>query len=196
MELLFASGNKDKLIEVRKLLASEDIKMPQDLGITNFEVVEDGETLKDNAYKKAHALYKLTGKPVFSDDTGLFVKALDNRPGVYSHRYAGENCSYQDNRDKLLRELKDKDDRSASFKTVIAYIDENGHDSYFEGILEGSISEIEKGSGEFGYDKIFIPTNTDLSLAQMTTEEKNQISHRARAMQKFKEFLNLWKKYL
>ena len=195
MELLFASGNKDKLKEVRKLLSKEDIKMPIDLGISNFEVVEDGETLKDNAYKKAYALYKLTGKAVFSDDTGLFVKSLDNRPGVYSHRYAGENCSYKDNRDKLLIELKDKDDRSARFITVIAYIDENGKDSYFEGVLDGHISEIEKGSGEFGYDKIFIPNDTNLSLAQMTTEEKNQISHRAIAMQKFKEFLNLWKRY-
>lgn len=189
MELLFATGNKDKLIEVKKMLSNDSIKMPIEIGISDFDVVEDGETLEENSYKKAYELYKLTSRAVFADDTGLFVKAIDNRPGVYSHRYASENATYEDNRKKLLDELSDKEDRSAYFKTVISYIDSKGEVYYFTGRLDGYISDIEKGDGDFGYDKIFIPEKTQKSLAQLTIEEKNQISHRARAMEKFKEFL-------
>lgn len=194
MELLFATGNKDKLKEVKEMLSNDSIKMPIDIGISNFDVVEDGNTLEENSYKKASALYQLTGRAVFADDTGLFVKALDNRPGVHSHRYASANATYEDNRKKLLDELSNKDDRSAYFETVISYINLNGKVFRFTGRLDGYISEIEKGSGEFGYDKIFIPENSQKSLAEMTIEEKNQISHRARAMAKFKKFLGeIWK---
>lgn len=194
MELLFATGNKDKLKEVKEMLSNDSIKMPIDIGISNFDVVEDGNTLEENSYKKASALYQLTGRAVFADDTGLFVKALDNRPGVHSHRYASANATYEDNRKKLLDELSNKDDRSAYFETVISYINLNGEVFRFTGRLDGYISEIEKGSGEFGYDKIFIPENSQKSLAEMTIEEKNQISHRARAMAKFKKFLGeIWK---
>lgn len=189
MELLFATGNKDKLKEVKEMLSNDSIKMPIDIGISNFDVVEDGNTLEENSYKKASALYQLTGRAVFADDTGLFVKALDNRPGVHSHRYASANATYEDNRKKLLDELSNKDDRSAYFETVISYINLKGEVFRFTGRLDGYISEIEKGSGEFGYDKIFIPENSQKSLAEMTIEEKNQISHRARAMAKFKKFL-------
>lgn len=194
MQLLFATGNKDKLKEVKKMLANDSIKMPIDIGINDFDVVEDGKTLKENSYKKAYELYKLTGRAVFADDTGLFVKAIGNRPGVHSHRYASANATYEDNRKKLLDELSDKEDRSAYFETVISYIDSKGEVFYFTGILNGYISEIEKGEGEFGYDKIFIPENSQKSLAELSIEEKNQISHRARAMEKFKEFLvEKWK---
>ncbi len=194
MELLFATGNKDKLKEVKEMLSNDSIKMPIDIGISNFDVVEDGNTLEENSYKKASALYQLTGRAVFADDTGLFVKALDNRPGVHSHRYASANATYEDNRKKLLDELSNKDDRSAYFETVISYINLKGEVFRFTGRLDGYISEIEKGSGEFGYDKIFIPENSQKSLAEMTIEEKNQISHRARAMAKFKKFLGeIWK---
>lgn len=189
MELLFATGNKDKLKEVKEMLSNDSIKMPIDIGISNFDVVEDGNTLEENSYKKASALYQLTGRAVFADDTGLFVKALDNRPGVHSHRYASANATYEDNRKKLLDELSNKDDRSAYFETVISYINLKGEVFRFTGRLDGYISEIEKGSGEFGYDKIFITENSQKSLAEMTIEEKNQISHRARAMAKFKKFL-------
>lgn len=189
MELLFATGNKDKLKEVKEMLSNDSIKMPIDIGISNFDVVEDGNTLEENSYKKASALYQLTGRAIFADDTGLFVKALDNRPGVHSHRYASANATYEDNRKKLLDELSNKDDRSAYFETVISYINLKGEVFRFTGRLDGYISEIEKGSGEFGYDKIFIPENSQKSLAEMTIEEKNQISHRARAMAKFKKFL-------
>lgn len=194
MELLFATGNKDKLKEVKEMLSNDSIKMPIDIGISNFDVVEDGNTLEENSYKKASALYQLTGRAVFADDTGLFVKALDNRPGVHSHRYASANATYEDNRKKLLDELSNKDDRSAYFETVISYINLKGEVFRFIGRLDGYISEIEKGSGEFGYDKIFIPENSQKSLAEMTIEEKNQISHRSRAMAKFKKFLGeIWK---
>ncbi len=194
MELLFATGNKDKLKEVKEMLSNDSIKVPIDIGISNFDVVEDGNTLEENSYKKASALYQLTGRAVFADDTGLFVKALDNRPGVHSHRYASANATYEDNRKKLLDELSNKDDRSAYFETVISYINLKGEVFRFTGRLDGYISEIEKGSGEFGYDKIFIPENSQKSLAEMTIEEKNQISHRARAMAKFKKFLGeIWK---
>lgn len=189
MQLLFATGNKDKLKEVKKMLANDSIKMPIDIGINDFDVVEDGKTLEENSYKKAYELYKLTGREVFADDTGLFVKAIDNRPGVHSHRYASANATYEDNRKKLLDELSGIEDRSAYFETVISYIDSKGEIFYFTGRLDGYISEIEKGEGEFGYDKIFIPENSQKSLAEMTIEEKNQISHRARAMAKFKKFL-------
>ncbi len=194
MELLFATGNKDKLKEVKEMLSNDSIKVPIDIGISNFDVVEDGNTLEENSYKKASALYQLTGRAVFADDTGLFVKALDNRPGVHSHRYASANATYEDNRKKLLDELSNKDDRSAYFETVISYINLKGEVFRFTGRLDGYISEIEKGSGEFGYDKIFIPENSQKSLAEMTIEEKNQISHRARAMAKFKKLLGeIWK---
>ena len=194
MELLFATANKDKLIEVKKMLANDLIKMPIDIGIENFDVIEDGDTLEENSYKKAHKLHKLTGKPIFADDTGLFVKSLDNRPGIHSHRYASANATYEDNRKKLLEELSDKDDRSAYFETVISYIDPKGEVLYFTGRLYGHISDIEKGKGEFGYDKIFIPEDSQNTLAELTIEEKNQISHRARAMEKFKKYLGeIWK---
>lgn len=194
MELLFATANKDKLIEVKKMLANDLIKMPIDIGIENFDVIEDGDTLEENSYKKAHELHKLTGKPVFADDTGLFVKSLNNRPGIHSHRYASANATYEDNRKKLLEELSDKDDRSAYFETVISYIGPKGEVLYFTGRLYGHISEIERGKGEFGYDKIFIPEDSQNTLAELTIEEKNQISHRARAMEKFKKYLGeIWK---
>ena len=191
MELLFATGNEDKLREVKKMLKNDSIKMPKDIGIDDFDVIEDGDTLKENAYKKAYELYKLTKKAVFADDTGLFVDALDGRPGIYSHRYTGNNASYLDNRIKLLSELEGNDNRGAYFETVIAYIDEKGNDYYFNGVLKGKISTEDRGEGEFGYDKIFLIENIDKTLGEMTIEEKNEVSHRARAMEKFKEFLEI-----
>lgn len=189
MELVFASNNINKLEQVKLLLNHEKVLMPTDVGIEGFDVIEDGKTLKENAFKKANELYKLTKKRVFSDDTGLFVKALDNRPGIYAHRYAGENATDKDNRDKLLGELLDKDNRDAYFLTIICFIDENGKDYYFEGRLNGTISESELGDGGFGYDKIFYVEKYKKSLGQMDINFKNQISHRGLAMKEFKKFL-------
>ena len=133
MTLLFATGNIDKLKQVELMI--DNLKSPKDFDLDDIEVVEDGKSLKENAYKKAKTYFDLAKVPTISDDTGLFVKALDNRPGIYAHRYAGEDATYKDNRDKLLSELKDKDNRDAYFKTLVCYIDENGKDYYFEGCL-------------------------------------------------------------
>lgn len=189
MELVFASNNINKLEQVKLLLDNDKVVMPKDIGIEGFDVVEDGLTLKANAFKKASELYKLTKRKVFSDDTGLFVKALDNRPGIYAHRYAGEDATDKDNRDKLLEELADKDCRDAYFLTVICFIDEDGKDYYFEGRLDGTIANKELGDGGFGYDKLFYVKKYDKSLAQMDINFKNQISHRGLAMKEFKKFL-------
>ena len=189
MELVFASNNINKLEQVKLLLDNDKVLMPKDVGVEGFDVIEDGLTLKENAFKKANELYKLTKKRVFSDDTGLFVKAIDNRPGIYAHRYAGENATDKDNRDKLLEELSDKNNRDAYFLTVICFIDEDGKDYYFEGRLDGAISETELGDGGFGYDKIFYVEEYKKSLGQMDINFKNQISHRGLAMKKFKKFL-------
>lgn len=189
MELVFASNNINKLEQVKLLLDNDKVLMPKDIGIEGFDVIEDGHTLKENAFKKANELYKLCKKRVFSDDTGLFVKALDNRPGIYAHRYAGEDATDKDNRDKLLDEFSDKANRDAYFLTVICFIDEDGKDYYFEGRLDGTISEIELGDGGFGYDKIFYVKKYEKSLGQMDINFKNQISHRGLAMKEFKKFL-------
>ncbi len=189
MQLVFASNNINKLEQVKLLLDNDKVLMPKDVGIEGFDVVEDGKTLKENAFKKANELYKLTKTKVFSDDTGLFVKALHNRPGIYAHRYAGEDATDKDNRDKLLSELKDKNNRDAYFLTVICFIDDDGNDYYFEGRLDGKISENELGDGGFGYDKLFHVEKYGKSLAQMDINFKNQISHRGLAMKEFKKYL-------
>ena len=186
MTLLFATGNIDKLKQVELMI--DNLKSPRDFDLEDIDVVEDGKNLKENAYKKAKTYFDLTKVPTISDDTGLFVEALENRPGIYAHRYAGENATYKDNRDKLLSELKDKDNRNAYFKTIVCYIDADGKDYYFEGILEGTITKEEIGQYEFGYDQIFLPKESDLTLGQMTKKEINQISHRSKAIESFVKF--------
>ncbi len=190
MQLVFASNNINKLEQVKLLLENDKVVMPKDVGVEGFDVVEDGLTLKENAYKKAHELYKITNKKVFSDDTGLFVEALDGRPGIYAHRYAGDNATDKDNRDKMLDELKDSTNRKAYFETVICFIDDDGKDYYFEGRLNGEIADKELGAGGFGYDKIFYVEKYGKSLGQMDLDFKNQISHRGLAMKEFKKFLD------
>lgn len=189
MKLVFASNNENKLKQVKLLLNNDKIYLPKDLGIENFDVIEDGNTLRENAFKKAHELYKLTKADVFSDDTGLFVKALDNRPGIYSHRYAGEDATDKDNRVKLLSELENFSNRDAYFETVVCFISKDGKAHYFKGKLDGKIALEEKGEGGFGYDKIFYVNKYGKTLAEMDIEFKNKISHRGLAIKKFKEFL-------
>ena len=190
MEIVFATGNIDKVNQIKLMLDNIVLKTPIDYDITNFEVVEDRETLKDNAYKKAKALYDLVKKPTIADDTGLFVESLNNRPGVRSHRYAGENASYKDNRSKLLSELSNKDNRNAYFQTCICYIDQDKKAHFFTGRLNGEITKKEIGDYDFGYDQIFKPESFQKTLGQMKKEEINQISHRAIAFKKFKSFLS------
>lgn len=189
MQIVFASGNIDKINQISLLLDDINLKSPKDLGIENFEVDEDGLSLSENAYKKAKFLYDQVKLPTFADDTGLFVKAINNRPGVHSHRYAGTNPSYKENRDKLLAELEDKKDRSAYFKTVICFIDSEGKDYYFDGSLHGEITKKEFGDYEFGYDQIFKPKGLEKTLGQLTNEQINQISHRSIAIDNFYKFI-------
>lgn len=190
MKIVLATSNKDKVREIKEILG-ENIKIytTKDYNVDNFEVEEDGETLKENAYKKAKTLYDILKVPTLADDTGLFVKSLDLRPGVYSHRYAGDNPTYKDNRDKLLDELKNCESRDAYFKTTVCFIDDKGKDCYFDGQINGEISKKEYGDKDFGYDQIFKVKELDKTFGQMTDEEKNLYSHRSLALEKFKKFL-------
>ncbi len=191
--MVFASGNPDKLMEVKDLFSSEgiDVLGIKDFGLDNFEVDEDRPDLEGNAEKKARALFDIVKTPVFADDTGLFVPFLNGAPGVYSARYAGENATYSENREKLLEDMKfaPKDQRSAYFKTVIAYVDKNGDVEFFEGRVDGYISEEEIGDKGFGYDAIFYVSEKQKTFAEMTLSEKAEISHRARALRAFKAHL-------
>ena len=191
MKIVLATSNKDKVREVKELLEENNIKIltSKDFDIDKFEVKEDGKTLKENSYKKAKALFDRIKVPTLADDTGLFVKSLDNRPGVHSHRYANNNPSYKENRDKLLAELKNEKDRSAYFKTVICFIDSTGKDHYFEGKINGEISKKEFGDKDFGYDQIFKPKGEDKTFGQMSEKEKNLFSHRSLALDDFRKFL-------
>lgn len=193
MELVFASGNADKVKQVKLLLENVDVKTPYDFDIKKFEVDENAPDLKGNAYKKAKALYDLVNKATIADDTGLFVNALDGKPGVHSHRYANENPTYKENRDKLLKELEGSADRSAYFQTCLCFIDKDGIDHYFYGNLNGTITKKESGDYDFGYDQIFMPEGYDKTLGEMTKEEINKISHRGRAFEEFKSWLDEWK---
>lgn len=188
MKLILATSNKDKVSEIKDILKDKvDVLSPKNLDIDKFEVVEDGKTLIENAYKKAKTLYDLKKLPTLADDTGLFVKSLNLRPGIYSHRYANENPTYKENRDKLLFELKDKEDRTAYFMTVVCFIDSSGKDHYFEGKINGEITKEEYGDKDFGYDQIF--KVKDKTFGEMKEEEKNLYSHRAIALNKFKNFI-------
>lgn len=190
MEIVFASGNKDKINQVKLILGDVDVKTPGDFEIENFEVEEDAPDLKGNAYKKAKALFDIINNPTIADDTGLFVEALNGNPGVYSHRYASENPTYKDNREKLLKELEDKENRSAYFETCLCFIDEAGVDHYFYGRLSGVITKKEAGDYDFGYDQIFLPEESSKTLGQMSKEEINEISHRGKAFEEFKKYLS------
>lgn len=188
MELVFATNNKHKVREISDLLDG-DFKITglSDLNITE-EIPEDAETLEENALFKARYVHGKTGMNVFADDTGLEVTALGGAPGVYSARYAGESKSFDDNIDKLLREMQAATDRSARFRTVIALILDN-KEYLFEGIVEGEIINERKGTGGFGYDPVFRASGSDKTFAEIPLQEKNSISHRARAMRKLISFL-------
>lgn len=192
-KIILSSGNKHKVKEIKDILKKMpfDVVSKDEIGFEDFDVIEDGETLEENALKKATELKKLINGIVIADDTGLFVDVLDGQPGVYSARYAGENVSYIDNNNLLLENLKDVplDKRTAHFKTVVAVLLEN--DEYFmaEGVLKGRIGFEAKGENGFGYDPLFILEGTDKTLSEITDDEKNKISHRAKALLNLKERL-------
>ena len=189
MEIVFATGNQNKIREVQKMLpANMRILSLEDIGCLG-DIPETSPTIEGNALQKAQYVVDLFEKDCFSEDTGLEIMALDGRPGVYSARYAGPQRDPQDNMDKVLEELKEKTDRSARFKTVVAlYL--NGQMHTFEGIVEGTIRTSRSGTGGFGYDPIFQPDGYSVTFAEMSDQEKNKISHRGRAIRKLLDFLN------
>ena len=188
MDLVFATNNKHKVREISDLLDGNFriIGLP-DLNITE-DIPEDAETLEENALFKARYVNGKTGMNVFADDTGLEVTALGGAPGVWSARYAGESKSFDDNIDKLLLEMQGMTDRSARFRTVIALI-LDGREYLFEGIVDGEILTERRRSGGFGYDPVFRATGSDRTFAEIPLQEKNSISHRARAMRQLINFL-------
>lgn len=186
--LIFASNNKHKLEEIRNLLEGiVEIKSLKEIGLEG-DIPETADTLEGNATQKAEWVYSRTGMDCFADDTGLEVETLNGEPGVYSARYAGENCSFADNVNKLLKALEGHSNRNARFRTAICLI-ENGEKKYFEGIVNGTITTFEAGNEGFGYDPIFLPEGHNKTFAEMPLDIKNKISHRGRAIQKLVEYL-------
>lgn len=187
-KLVFSTNNEHKLEEVRaKLSKFYQIISLKDLG-DNTDVRETGDTLEENAMIKANYLWDTYHLNCFADDTGLEVEALDNAPGVYSARYAGEQKSSEDNVVKLLKELEGKENRRARFRTVIALI-MDGKRYLFQGTVEGIITTSPKGTSGFGYDPVFQPDGYDKTFAELTLEDKNSISHRAKAVEQLVLFL-------
>lgn len=188
MQLVFATQNPHKAKEIEAKLGDGFTILSLDgLGITE-EIPETAATLEGNALMKARYVYQKTGRNCFADDTGLEVTALNGEPGVYSARYAGAQKNAGDNMNLLLQKLEGQQNRQAQFRTVIALIWE-GDEHLFEGIAEGEIINNKRGDEGFGYDPIFVPQGHTLTFAQMTLEEKNQLSHRAKAFDKMREFL-------
>lgn len=187
-EILFVTNNQHKLSEVSTLLDGKMhvLKLSE---IKYFdEIPETGDTLEENASQKSHAIYDRYKIDCFSDDTGLEIDALKKRPGVFSARYAGEGCTFHDNVVKVLNEMKNEENRSARFRTVISLI-LNDKEYLFEGIVEGEINREERGAGGFGYDPIFTPSGYEKTFAELTNHEKNAISHRGKAVTKLVSFL-------
>jgi len=187
--LVFATNNQNKLKEIREILSGKfEVLGLKDIGFFD-DIEESGTTLNENASIKSRTINNKLDIDVFADDTGLEVEILDNKPGVYSARYAGEDGNSEANIKKLLKELEGKENRTARFRTVISLII-NNKEYFFEGVVYGSISKNKHGSEGFGYDPVFFPKGHNKSFAQMTSKEKNRISHRANAMAKLIDFLN------
>jgi XTP/dITP diphosphohydrolase len=190
MRLCFASNNKHKLEEIKnvvgrkiEILSLADIKC-------NEELPETRNTLEGNSLQKAEYVLQHYNTPCFADDTGLEVEALHGAPGVYSARYAGNHRSTDDNIALLLQNLKNDTNRKAQFRTVITLIGVEAQPVFFEGIIRGEIITEKRGSSGFGYDPVFIPEGHSKTFAEMTLEEKNQLSHRAIAVKKLAEYLS------
>ncbi|MFL8887198.1 RdgB/HAM1 family non-canonical purine NTP pyrophosphatase [Helcococcus kunzii] len=193
MKLILSSSNPDKIEEIQRILGDEyEVVLKSDLGLEDFDVEETGETLRENAYLKAKALYDKVKENIIADDSGLFVEALDFRPGVYSARYAGEHATYDDNNTKLLEELKEVtnlNDRRAYFMTTICFISKSGEVYYAEGKLDGYITTERRGTNGFGYNPLFLVKNTNKTLAEMDDLERLSINHRSKAIENLKQIL-------
>lgn len=187
--LVFATNNLHKLDEVRKIVHSEINIISLSEINCHEDIPETADTLEGNALLKAQYVKEHYGYDCFADDSGLEVEALNNAPGVYSARYAGEQRNPEDNMDKLLNTLQETENRKARFRTVIALI-LNGEEHLFEGTVNGRITREKKGNSGFGYDPIFLPNGYTETFAEMGDEQKNTISHRAEAVKKLKQFLS------
>ena len=192
MKLVFASNNLNKIKEIQSILnGSIQLLSLEDIGC-HEEIPETADTIEGNAILKANYVTEKYGYDCFADDTGLEVKALNGEPGVYSARYAGEQKNADDNMNKLLDALKNEDDRSAQFKTVIA-LNLNGAQHLFTGLAKGTITLNTTGNHGFGYDPIFQPVNYNETFAELSADVKNKISHRAKATEQLIDFLNTTK---
>ena len=190
MRICFATHNQNKVREIAQIAPAHiEIVGLSDIGITE-EVEETGVTMEENSLLKANYVYEKHKIPVFADDSGLEVDALNGAPGLYSARYAKREGSDLDNISLLLENLKSQINKKANFKTVISYINENGSSITFEGIADGQITETPRGENGFGYDPIFIPDGHDRTFAEMSADEKNALSHRSKAFNQLLVYLN------
>jgi len=189
MELVFATNNTHKIKEISPLITNSFRLLS--LSDLNFfeDIPETQATLQGNASQKSHYIFDRYAINCFADDTGLEIEALNGEPGVYSARYAGEGCNFQDNIDKVLLKMQGITHRNARFRTVISLL-LDGKEYFFEGFVNGKILTEKHGNDGFGYDPIFMPDNYTISFAEMTLEEKNKISHRGMAVRKLAAFLN------
>ena len=188
MKLVFATNNQYKLKELQAILGDHfELLSLKDIGCSE-EIPEDYPTLEGNARQKALYIHEKYDYPCFADDTGLEIDALNGEPGVYSARYAGEAKDSQANMNKVLENLQTEDNRKARFRTVISLVLDN-EEKQFEGIVEGEITREKRGDSGFGYDPIFLPDGYVKTFAEMDLSAKNEISHRARAVQKLVEYL-------
>ena len=188
MKLIFASHNENKVSEIQNILGERfNLLSLKELSYYD-DIPETSETLEGNSIIKADTVFEQFNMPCFADDTGLEVDALGGEPGVYSARYGGEDKNSDKNMDLLLKKLHGNSNRSARFRTVITYRIQN-ETHQFEGVIDGNIISEKIGTYGFGYDPIFIPKGSQKTFAQMSTEEKNQFSHRSRAFEKLRIFL-------
>ena len=191
MQIVLATHNRGKMKEMSSILAHLPVKL---LTLDDFpqigEIPETGETLKENAFIKAETVHQKTGLPALADDTGLEVDALDGAPGVHSSRYDGETATFEDNCRKMLQEMDGipSEERTARFHTVIAFVSDSGNE-WTEGMVEGRILEIKRGDGGFGYDPLFYYPPLKKTFAELNSEQKNNISHRGKALRNFCQIL-------
>lgn len=187
-KLVFATNNRHKLNEIKKIINDRlDLLSLKDLNFTE-EIPEDHNSLEGNAERKALFVYSKYKIDCFADDTGLEIEALNDEPGVYSARYAGDQCNFENNINKVLRKMQGVKNRKARFRTVISLV-ETGQIVNFDGRIDGKILDQKRGTHGFGYDPIFQPDGYEKTFAEMTMEEKNKISHRARAIEKLINYL-------
>lgn len=189
MKIVFATGNKGKLREAQEILGPDyELVTPAQMGITE-EIPETGSTLEENSLQKVTYIYERTGLDCFADDTGLEVDALGGAPGVYTARYAGEHCNFDDNMTKLLGALEGEKNRTARFRSVVTLL-LNGRPMAFQGTMNGRIATEKAGCGGFGYDPVFISdAYPDQTVAELDEDTKNAISHRGQALRAMAEWL-------